>query len=488
MRHAEKFFVIFFSLFLIICQASGQTDYYSIFLDGSKVGYCVHSRNENDQTVTTNEKSSITISRFGIPIMVTTDDTYLETKQGLPLSFDSSQLMSGLSQKIKGTVNSSGKMQITTSSIGQPQQSTVQWPKNAVMLEGARLLQIKNGLKEGTNYQMSVYVPNLMQAVTTTVLIGPAETIELMGEKQTAYKTVTMMQTQVGQLKTISWVDSDFNLKKSLLPFMGMQFEMVACTEEAAMGSVEIKELSSAMFVDCPVALNNVSQIKSIGYRLVAKKPGQKFSLPQTDNQRVTVKKDGVVYVAISPVKASEKYTLPMRNLDTEKRQALQPTPYLQSDNVKIKQLAKQAVGNTKNAAQAARKIESFTSRYITLKDMSVGYASAAEVAQSRQGDCTEFAVLATALCRAAGIPARVVIGIAYIDEFEGMFQKFGGHAWYEAWIGNKWVGYDAAFKSRGQGYDPGHIALSIGDSPGDFLNLAALMGKFNIDKVIINR
>ena len=70
---------------------------------------------------------------------------------------------------------------------------------------------------------------------------------------------------------------------------------------------------------------------------------------------------------------------------------------------------------------EAVRRIESFVARYIDNKSMSVGYASAVEVVESRQGDCSEFAVLTAALCRAVGIPAQVVVGIAYVKEFAGI-------------------------------------------------------------------
>jgi len=84
---------------------------------------------------------------------------------------------------------------------------------------------------------------------------------------------------------------------------------------------------------------------------------------------------------------------------------------------------------------------------YMVNKGLSVGYASAVEVAESRQGDCTEYAVLSAALCRAVGIPSRVVMGIAYIEKYMEMENRFGGHAWTEAYVGDKWVGIDAAFK-----------------------------------------
>ena len=41
--------------------------------------------------------------------------------------------------------------------------------------------------------------------------------------------------------------------------------------------------------------------------------------------------------------------------------------------------------------------------------------ATAAEVARSREGDCTEHAVLLAALARARGIPARVAMGLVYV-------------------------------------------------------------------------
>ena len=120
---------------------------------------------------------------------------------------------------------------------------------------------------------------------------------------------------------------------------------------------------------------------------------------------------------------------------------------------------------------------------------MSVGYASAAEVAISKQGDCSEFAVLTAAMCRAVGIPAQVVVGIAYVDDFAG-FQGFGGHAWAQAYVGKEWIGLDASFKGAGLGgYDAGHIALASGNGePADFFNLATTLGKFKIEKVTVSK
>ena len=150
-------------------------------------------------------------------------------------------------------------------------------------------------------------------------------------------------------------------------------------------------------------------------------------------------------------------------------------------------ELARRAAGNAKDAAEAARQIEKFVSLYIHQKSLSVGYASAGEVAVSREGDCTEHAVLTAAMCRAAGIPAQVVVGVLYTDEFGGVADIFVGHAWTQAYIGGKWIGLDATRAPNG--YDARHIALSVGNgNPAEFFGLVSLLGQFTIADIKVTK
>lgn len=87
-------------------------------------------------------------------------------------------------------------------------------------------------------------------------------------------------------------------------------------------------------------------------------------------------------------------------------------------------------------------------------------YATATEALASREGDCTEFAVLLAAAARARGIPARVVSGLVYDSRFLGRPHAFGPHTWVQAWTGRRWRSYDAALGR----FDAGHVALRIGD------------------------
>ncbi len=275
---------------------------------------------------------------------------------------------------------------------------------------------------------------------------------------------------------------------KSVVPMAGMVIEMVDCPKEFALGKNDVLELIDKMFVKSPEPIEDVHSTTAITYTL---NPGKvsDLTLPTTDNQKATRTPEGKVVLEVRPVAAPAGGAFPYKGNDPALLEATQPTRFLQSDNEQIVTLARKAVGDAKDAAEAARRIEAFVAEYIDNKSLSVGYASAAEVVESRQGDCSEFAVLTAAMCRAVGIPSQVVVGVAYVQEFGGL-QGFGGHAWTQAYIGGKWIGLDAAFKSSSRGgYDAGHIALAVGNGdPGDFFNMATALGQFQIEKIEVER
>lgn len=83
-----------------------------------------------------------------------------------------------------------------------------------------------------------------------------------------------------------------------------------------------------------------------------------------------------------------------------------------------------------------------FVYRHIKDKAYLGTFDLASKVAARRAGDCTEHAVLLTALARANGYPARVAIGVVLI-ETEDDIAAFG-HAWSEIYDGSGWHLADA--------------------------------------------
>ncbi|HJV21268.1 MAG TPA: transglutaminase domain-containing protein [Holophagaceae bacterium] len=89
---------------------------------------------------------------------------------------------------------------------------------------------------------------------------------------------------------------------------------------------------------------------------------------------------------------------------------------------------------------ELARAVNRFVFEWITDKDYSVGFASAREVALTPRGDCTEHGVLAVALLRKLGVPARGAVGWVAVDDV------LGPHFWVEVKLGSRWVPVDPTF------------------------------------------
>ena len=468
-----------------------QVEYYAVLVDGKKIGHMIQTRSVEAQTVTTVQEMNITIARGGMLLAIGTTEKAVETADGKPVSFEFVQNMSGMSQKITGKV-SGGKVTGGMEMMGANQQITLDWPDGAVMFEGMRLQELQKGLAKGTSYEVKVFVPMLITmaqtgeqaAASAKIDIGDTADVDLFGRVVKLTQVQVLMQMPTGQIQSTGYVDKDFRALKTVVPTMGMNLEIIACDKEFALSKNDVVDFLSKMLIQSPVALEDIGSRKSITYELIPSE-GAEIAILSGDNQKVDTGKNGKIAVTVEPVKPAGGDEFPYKGRDATALEALKATTYLQSDNKEIQDLARHAVGGTKDTAEAVKQIESFVSGFITAKDLSVGYASAAEVAQSRQGDCTEHAVLAAAMCRAVGIPARVVFGIVYVDDLIGRKNVFGGHAWAQALVGGKWVGLDATRAPKGFG--PGHIALAVGSGePADFFGMINTLGYFKIEKVTV--
>jgi len=484
-----------FAIGLIVLQfavlAWGRADdfeYYAVFVDGTKVGHAMHSRVVAGERVTTTDTVNMTLNRMGKTVLMKTKETCVETVKGEPISFATEQDMGMVTMKTEGTIGKDGTVRTRTTGIGAVQEGTIVWPKDAVMAEGLRLIELEKKLNEGTTYETPIFVPTLMTAVNTRVKVGARQDVDLLGRIVPLTKVETVMSMPgTGEIASTGYVDGQLRALKSIMPMAGMNVEMLACTKEFAMSNNQPAEIIDKMFLASPEPIEDTGTAKSITYYLKPTAQTTNLTIPSSDNQQVQKLGDGTVIVKVEPVSMPAGGIFPYKGTDANIAEMIKPGRFVQSDDANIIALAKQAVGDAKDSAEAAKRIEEFVAKYVKNISLSVGYASATEVAASRRGDCTEFAVLCAAMCRAAGIPARVTVGVAYVNDFEGK-TGFGGHAWTEAYIDDKWVGLDSAFKAGGLGkFYAGHIALASGNGePVNFFNMATTLGNFRIEKITV--
>jgi hypothetical protein len=145
--------------------------------------------------------------------------------------------------------------------------------------------------------------------------------------------------------------------------------------------------------------------------------------------------------------------------------------PLVQSNHPEIVKLARRIARGQRDPRVVAERINQWVYDSLT-KRITFGIPSALQVLHSRGGDCNEHAQLFVALARAAGIPARVDAGLAYIEG------KFYYHAWPEVYLGD-WVAVDPMFGQFPA--DAAHLRFTVGGL-GRQAEMIRLMGKLKID------
>jgi len=119
---------------------------------------------------------------------------------------------------------------------------------------------------------------------------------------------------------------------------------------------------------------------------------------------------------------------------------ALRPGLIVDSDSPAIRAFADSvAAGSVAGGPVAeALRLERAVHDRIRLRDYATVLGTASQTLQSGSGDCTEHAVLLASVCRARGIPARLVAGMTPNGE-----ARMAWHLWTEAYVG-EWIALDA--------------------------------------------
>jgi hypothetical protein len=486
MKKVMRVFLTLFSIFLcrpLSASVSEETDYLAILVDGHKIGYAVHTRKADDSKVTTVDELNMLIARGPTAMRYVSKEVSIESTTGKPLRFEFSQNISGVKQIRKGDIRD-GKVKMTVQNGPAVETITQPYPAGSFMAEGLRLLQIKQGLQPGQKYEALIFRPDMEDAVRAQVQVGQKTKIDLLGRIVELSEVKMSMQFGQQAITQTSYVDDSFNALKTISPMMGMTLEMIACEKEVALRQDDIVDFLDKLSIACPVALTKSQLAGPITYELTAT-TDKPLIIPATDTQTIKEIAPGRLEVTVYSLAPQGSAKYPYDGKDKDIKKALESTEYLQTKDDKIIDLVKYAATTPNDAVKAALQIENFVMGYITKKDFSVGYASAAEVARSRQGDCTEHALLTAAICRAAGIPARVACGLVYADAIGDKKNVFGAHMWTEVYLGDKWYPIDST--RAPYGFSAGHITLARSDgNPTDFFSLVNTLGCFKIDKVTL--
>ena len=146
-----------------------------------------------------------------------------------------------------------------------------------------------------------------------------------------------------------------------------------------------------------------------------------------------------------------------VQQLPDETLPFLYPSRYCESD--RFTQLAASLVsGRAPGYDQCTAIVEYIRSTIRYTPGAGQRIISASELNESGSGVCRDMAHLGIACCRALSIPARMVVG--YLETLEPMDL----HAWFEAYVGNRWYTFDPTQVSL----LGGRVAIAFGRDAAD--------------------
>ncbi len=464
-------------------------DWHALYLGGAKAGYQHEEirREVVDGTTTfrTRARQELTISRANFQIRIVMESEVVEDVDGRLIAFKHQTTQGPLSHTVEGVVEGD-ELVITVSRGANRTVRRVPAPPG-LCPRAAWMLMREKGLEPGTRYAMQVFLAELPERdVTMEVTVGGKEPVQLYEVTRTLHR-VDITTNILPGMPLATWVDDDVTVWLSRMAFSPLiVIEMRKVPKEVALSPAEPAELFFASLERTDEQIPNPRQLEYLELVLVpAEGVSAELHVPSDAYQQVRETKAGLaVTIRRAHGDPAKSYTLPYA--EAEHADLLQPNQWLEIQDPLVAQMAREAVGEESDALAAARRIEDFVEKVITTKDMSMGTASAAETAEHKTGDCSEHAVLVAALARAAGIPSRVVCGLACLSEVPGrQGGAFGYHMWAEVYVG-EWLPLDAALG----GHDATHLVLARTDlnGPGDLLDIVSavcqFLGKVKIEVV----
>ncbi|MDA1013535.1 MAG: transglutaminase-like domain-containing protein [Planctomycetota bacterium] len=473
-----------------------EEDWQVIYIGENRIGYSHTTRREitvNDQRlVRWSENLRMQFKRFGQQfsqkISMQIDESLTNELQ----SFRMESLESNdRTVRVSGTVRGN-RLELITNLAGKSFESSRIWKPGTRSMVYEREL-IRQGLRtQGQRASFDMYMPMTNKVIAVRMEVAGPLTTKLHDGTR---KRLTRLRPIQPDLPVVSsYADADGRVLKTETEFFGKMMTTYSVSREVALQEIAGAELDIAVATLVPVHTrdkNNKLVAASIPKALERQRITYRIRVPGVDprpyfladaNQTVRSVNDETIELTVT--RPNEPRAQRTQAVSSDYTKA---TRFLQSTDPRVVDHARRAAGGAVGNLQISRKLESYVHQKVGKSNFSTAMASAAEVAKSMEGDCTEHAVLLAAMLRARRIPSRVAIGVVYVDSRAA----FGGHAWTEAYIDGQWYPLDAMLGKGGIG--PAHIKMAqssfADDAPApvaSFFPLMSVLGKMQVEVVSV--
>jgi hypothetical protein len=455
-----------------------RDDWYAIYLMGQKAGYqhevVVEETGSDGPLYSTLTHTEFSIQRAGAPMKLVMESIVREDADGEVQDFRH-RLVGAMSLFTQG--HREGDQMVLSSRTGGLATSTRLPAHDGLGPWALSRLRERMGHEPGTVYTCQAFVPDAPGTpVGYTVTIAGQEDVQIFEVKKRLNRADEVLSI-MGGLTSSEWSDDSGTVWRTTIAMPGdMVLECRKTTKDMATAPDDPAEILAASYVRPNKPIPHPRTLDRL--RLLVRPlsgDASALGLESGPFQEVESTADGVLVTLTRAVgDPARSYKLPYAG--SEYAEFQKPNVWMESEDPLVVQMTKEAVGRETDALKAARRIEAYVRKAITSKNLSVGFATAAEAAAQRSGDCTEHAVLAAAMARAAGMPSRVVGGLVYVDQLPGARGGgFGYHLWTEVYVG-EWLPIDGALGA----HDATHLALvrSALNGPDDLFTISAAISR----------
>ena len=377
-------------------------------------------------------------------------------------------------------------MKLVFEGTGQRQEQVIDWPDDVRGPYAAEQSLARSPMKPGEVRTLKMFMPDLNKICEVTLTAKAPEDVLLGGGVNRSLLRIDQTTSLEGKARSefdqSLWIDTGGQVLKGKTETLGGMV-VFRTTREGALArnalNTQFDQITNSV-IKVKHKIVRPDATRDVRYRLSLKDDDPNQVIPTDRRQSLTPGSAKNEVILAVKTAGPEAGTPGDEKVDPV---YLRPNAMITSLDNRVVDLANRAVGTATDPWEKARKIESWVAQNLRDKNFEVAFAPASEVARNLSGDCTEHGVLVAAMCRSAGVPARVVVGLVYADNLGG----FGFHLWNEVYVNRRWVAIDATFEQ--DTVDAVHIKLADasldGVSPFEaFLPVVRVLGKMTLDPI----
>jgi hypothetical protein len=245
-------------------------------------------------------------------------------------------------------------------------------------------------------------------------------------------------------------------------PGFGGRVAFLRTTKEAATAPVTRPvELFNAQSIRLDREIPGIHGGRSVVYKVSAPKDDDPGTLFPADARQHVKNLDPKAKTFELHVSASHGPAMGATPLPAPGKEFTESNYFVNWDNDGVKAHAAAAVKSlpaTASDGVKALAVERWVKANMKAFEFSQAMATADNVAKTLSGDCTEYAMLSAAMCRAVDVPSRTVLGLVYAPARDGK-PYLAYHMWFEVFAAGQWLPLDATLGMGGVG--PGHVKIA---------------------------